>query len=117
MTDTTPEAVAPPASAGRAGVFVLRLLSAIVVPIVAFTLLWVTFDYLRDENANRFIVVGVALVVSRVMRALLFGVSPTDPMTYAAVSGALAAVMLLAMYLPARGASRVDPVVALRADV
>jgi alpha-glucoside transport system permease protein len=63
VTDTTPEAVAQPASAGRAGVFVLRLLSALVVPIVAFALLWVTFDYLRDENANRFIVVGVALVV------------------------------------------------------
>jgi predicted permease len=61
--------------------------------------------------------VGVALVVSRVMRALLFGVGPTDPMTYAAVSGALAAVMLLAMYVPARRASRVDPIVALRADV
>jgi alpha-glucoside transport system permease protein len=63
VTDTTPEAVAQPASAGRAGVFILRLLSALVVPIVAFALLWVTFDYLRDENANRFIVVGVALVV------------------------------------------------------
>jgi len=63
VTDTTPEAVAQPASAGRVGVFVLRLLSAILVPIVAFALLWVTFDYLRDENANRFIVVGVALVV------------------------------------------------------
>jgi putative ABC transport system permease protein len=61
--------------------------------------------------------VGTALVVSRVMRALLFGVSSTDPMTYAAVSAVLAAVMLLAMYLPARRASRVDPVVALRADV
>jgi hypothetical protein len=36
-----------------------------------------------------------------------------DPMTYAAVSGALAAVMPLAMYLPARRTSRVDPVVAL----
>jgi alpha-glucoside transport system permease protein len=63
VTDTTPEAVAQPASAGRVGVFVLRLLSALLVPIVAFALLWVTFDYLRDENANRFIVVGVALVV------------------------------------------------------
>ena len=63
MTDTTPEAVAQPASAGRVSVFVLRLLSAVLVPIVAFALLWVTFDYLRDENANRFIVVGVALVV------------------------------------------------------
>jgi putative ABC transport system permease protein len=56
-------------------------------------------------------------VLSRVMRALLFGVGPTDPMTYAAVSGALAAVMMLAIYLPARRASRVDPIVALRADV
>jgi alpha-glucoside transport system permease protein len=63
VTDTTPEAVAPPASSGRAGVFVLRLLSAVLIPIVAFALLWVTFDYLRDENANRIIVVGVALVV------------------------------------------------------
>ncbi len=60
--------------------------------------------------------VGVALVVSRVMPALLFGVGPADPVTYAAVAGALAAVMLLAMYVPARRASRVDPMVALRAD-
>jgi putative ABC transport system permease protein len=60
--------------------------------------------------------VGVALVLSRLIRALLFGVSPTDPLTYVAVSAALAGVMLLAMYLPARRASRVDPVVVLRAD-
>jgi predicted permease len=61
--------------------------------------------------------VAVALVLTRVMSALLFGVRPTDPMTYAAVSAALAAVGLLATYLPARRASQVDPVVALRADV
>ena len=61
--------------------------------------------------------VGAALALSRVVRAVLFGVSPMDPMTYAAVSGVLAAVMLLATYLPARRAARVDPVVALRADV
>ncbi len=60
--------------------------------------------------------VGVALAISQVMRALLFGVSPMDPLTYVAVSAALAAVMLVAMYVPARRASRVDPVVALRAD-
>jgi ABC-type antimicrobial peptide transport system permease subunit len=60
--------------------------------------------------------VGVALALSQVMRALLFGVSPMDPLTYVAVSAALAAVMLVAMYVPARRASRVDPVVALRAD-
>ena len=58
----------------------------------------------------------VALGLTRVMSALLFGVGPTDPMTYVAVSGALAAVALLATYLPARRASRVDPINALRAD-
>jgi putative ABC transport system permease protein len=61
--------------------------------------------------------IGVAVVLTRVMSTFLFGVGPMDPMTYAAVSGALAAVALLATYLPARRASRVDPVVALRADV
>ena len=58
----------------------------------------------------------VAVVLTRVMSALLFGVGPADPMTYATVSVALAAVALLATYLPARRASRVDPIVALRAD-
>ncbi|HJU57390.1 MAG TPA: sugar ABC transporter permease [Actinomycetota bacterium] len=41
----------------------LRLLSAIVVPVGMFYILWWTFDYLRDERANRFIVVGVAIAV------------------------------------------------------
>jgi ABC-type antimicrobial peptide transport system permease subunit len=59
----------------------------------------------------------VALALTRVMSAFLFGVGPTDPMTYVAVSATLAAVALLATYLPARRASRVDPLVALRADV
>jgi hypothetical protein len=61
--------------------------------------------------------IGFALMLSRVLSALLFGVGPMDPVTYAAVSGALAAVAFLATYLPARRASRVDPVVALRSDV
>jgi predicted permease len=60
---------------------------------------------------------GVAVVLTRVMSAFLFGVGPTDPVTYAVVSGALAVVALLATYFPARRASRVDPVIALRADI
>jgi predicted permease len=60
--------------------------------------------------------IGVAVVLTRVMSAFLFGVGPMDPMTYAIVSAALTAVALLATYLPARRASRVDPIVALRMD-
>jgi ABC-type antimicrobial peptide transport system permease subunit len=59
---------------------------------------------------------GVAMVVTRVMSAFLFGVGPMDPVTYVAVSGALAAVALLATYLPARRATRVDPLTALRGE-
>jgi len=61
--------------------------------------------------------IGVAFALTRVMSAFLFGVGPLDPTTYAVVSGVLAAVALLATYLPARRASRVEPIVALRADV
>jgi hypothetical protein len=60
--------------------------------------------------------IGVAVVLTRVMSAFLFGVGPMDPMTYAVVSAALTAVALLATCLPARRASRVDPIVALRMD-
>ena len=60
--------------------------------------------------------VGLALMLTRVMSAFLFGVGPTDPATYGAVSLALAAMTLAATYLPARRASRVDPVVALRGE-
>ena len=64
------------------------------------------------------IAIGIVLAVAltRVMSAFLFGVGPLDPVTYAAVSAVLAAVALLAIYLPARRAARVDPVVALRAE-
>jgi ABC-type antimicrobial peptide transport system permease subunit len=61
--------------------------------------------------------IGVSLGLTRVMSALLFGVGPMDPVTYVAVAASLGAVALVATYLPARRASRVDPVVALRADV
>ena len=60
--------------------------------------------------------VVVALALSRVMSSFLFGVATADPVTYVAMSAALAAVALLATYLPARRASRVDPVIALRGD-
>ena len=56
------------------------------------------------------------LVLSQTMAKMLFDVTPTDPATYAAVSAVLAVVALMASYLPARRATRVDPIVALRAE-
>jgi putative ABC transport system permease protein len=58
----------------------------------------------------------LAVAATRVMASLLFGVGATDPTTFAGVSLALAAVSLLAAYLPGRRATRIDPMVALRAD-
>ena len=60
--------------------------------------------------------IGIALMLTRVMSAFLFGVGPMDPVTYAAVSAVLAGLTLVATYLPAHRAARVDPVVALRAE-
>ncbi|MGA8221598.1 MAG: ABC transporter permease, partial [Candidatus Acidiferrales bacterium] len=62
------------------------------------------------------IVLGLAgaLALSRLLSSMLFGVQPSDPATFAAVALMLAAVALLACYLPARRAMRVDPIVALR---
>ena len=55
-----------------------------------------------------------AFVLTRFISTMLFGVSPTDAGTYLGVSGVLATVALLASYLPARRATRVDPLTALR---
>ncbi len=64
------------------------------------------------------VVLGLAgaFSLSRVMIGLLHGVSPTDPLTFTGVSIVLLAVALLACFIPARRATRVDPIVALRTE-
>jgi putative ABC transport system permease protein len=57
---------------------------------------------------------ALSLVATRALRSLLLGVSPLDPLSYIVMTGVLLAAAMLACYLPARRASRVDPLVALR---
>jgi putative ABC transport system permease protein len=64
------------------------------------------------------VAVGIAgaLVLTRLLSTLLFGIRPTDPLAFAAAPILLILTAIVASYLPARRASRVDPGVALRAQ-
>ena len=76
--------------------------------------------YLIMKEGAKFSLAGIAvgligaLLVTRLMSSELYGVSPLDPLTYAGVAVVMAAVTLLACYVPTRRAMRVDPMVALR---
>jgi ABC-type antimicrobial peptide transport system permease subunit len=63
-------------------------------------------------------VLGVvaALALARVMRSLIYNVSPADPLTFAAVALMVISIALLACWLPARRATKANPMVALRAE-
>jgi len=57
-----------------------------------------------------------AFALTRLMTKLLFNVQPSDPLTFAAVAAILGSVAAIASYVPGRRATRVDPVIALRAE-
>jgi ABC-type antimicrobial peptide transport system permease subunit len=73
---------------------------------------------LKQAARTALIGLGIGLIVSlmltRTMRSLLFGVTPGDPLTLASVAFLLLLLAMLASYIPARRATRVDPMVALR---
>jgi len=81
-------------------------------------------DILRliTGQGMRLVLIGVALglaggaAVSRALQTALIGLNPLDPIAYAGVSLFLAAVALIAIYLPARRAASVDPMIALRSE-
>jgi len=73
-------------------------------------------DGIRLAAAGIGVGVLVALAVTRLLTALLYGVGATDPTTFVGVVALLAVVSLVASYLPARRAAKLDPLVALRAE-
>jgi putative ABC transport system permease protein len=81
-------------------------------------------DLFRDvvRRGMTFPVVGLAIGLalaagtSRLLTRLLFGIGRSDPVTIATTVGVLGAVALVACYLPARRAARVDPIIALRSE-
>jgi predicted permease len=81
------------------------------------SVLWLFLRHaLIVATAGAIIGLGAAYAATGLVQALLFGVSPTDPLILAAAALINFAVALLAAYLPARRAARIDPVVALRAE-
>ena len=80
---------------------------------------WEIFRTIIGEGIILFLLgmsfgLAAAFALNRTIASMLYGITPTDPATYAGVSLALAAVTVAACYFPARRAARIDPMVALR---
>jgi putative ABC transport system permease protein len=79
-------------------------------------LLLIVGDGMKLAAIGTAIGVAIAVVLSRVLGSLVFGVATTDAVAFAAVAIGALAVALLACYVPARRATKVDPLVALRRE-
>jgi ABC-type antimicrobial peptide transport system permease subunit len=76
---------------------------------------WLVLGHvLKLASAGIALGIGTLLATGRFLEGLLFGVKPADPLTLAAVAGGLGLVAIAAGWIPARRASRVDPIEALR---
>lgn len=79
-------------------------------------LLLIVSDGMKLAGIGTAIGLAVAIVLAKVMESMLFGVAPPDALTFAIVSIGALAVASLACYIPARRATKVDPLIALRSD-
>jgi ABC-type antimicrobial peptide transport system permease subunit len=71
-------------------------------------------DGLKIAATGVFLGIGASFALTRFMRSLLYAVGPNDPLTFAVIAVLFAIVALVACYIPARRATHVDPMVALR---
>jgi ABC-type antimicrobial peptide transport system permease subunit len=71
---------------------------------------------LKLVGAGMILGLAAAFILTRVLESLLFGISATDPVTFFGISLVLLAVAILPSYLPALRATKVDPIIALRAQ-
>jgi putative ABC transport system permease protein len=74
----------------------------------------IVLQAMRTVGAGLAIGVAAALVLTRYINSMLYGVRPWDPLVFVAITGLLGGVALFASYLPARRATRIDPMIALR---
>ena len=88
---------------------------ALGAPLENLTKMFVRYGLVLSSLGVAFGLTG-ALALTRLMKSVLFDVSPSDPLTYAGVSAMLVLAATLASYLPARRATKVDPVEALRSE-
>lgn len=79
-------------------------------------LLFIVRDGMKLAAIGTAIGLAAAIVLAKLMSSLLFGIGPTDALTFAAVSFGALLVALLACYVPARRATKVDPLIALRSE-